>query len=174
MASIPLNFTVREERAGDAGGIDQVTTDAFHNHPHSQQSEGAIIAALRETGALELSLVAEREGQIVGHVAFSRVAISDGTPDWWGLGPLSVAPGWQRRGIGRALVARGLEELCTRGASGCVVLGDAGYYALLGFAPYTQLTLPGVPPEHFLAYPFREPVPRGEVAYHAGFDVASP
>ena len=61
--------------------------------------------ALRAAEALTVSLVAELDGRVIGHIAFSPVAISDGTQDWYGLGPVSVLPEYQRQGIGEARTA---------------------------------------------------------------------
>jgi hypothetical protein len=63
-----------------------------------------IVNALRRTGKLTISLVADSEGTVVGHVAVSPVSISDGTPDWFGLGPISVLPEHQRHGVGSRLM----------------------------------------------------------------------
>ena len=66
--------------------------------------------------ALAISLVAEVDGEVVGHIAFSPVTISDGSQNWYGLGPISVLPKCQRQGIGRALMQEGLSRLKARGA----------------------------------------------------------
>lgn len=163
---------IRPETAADAAAIATLTRAAFASHPFSQQTEAAIIAALRVDAALTVSLVAECGGQVVGHIAFSPVQVSDGTGGWFGLGPMAVAPPWQRQGIGSALLRRGLEALRARGARGCVVLGEPGFYGRFGFAPQPGLTLAGVPPEYFLALAFDGGVPQGGVAYHPAFAVA--
>ncbi len=62
-------------------------------------------------GALSISLVAEINGQIVGHIAFSPITASDGTKDWYGLGPVSVLPDHQKQGAGKALINNGLSLL---------------------------------------------------------------
>src|SRR5690349_3981176 len=127
-------WTIRDERPGDEAAIAALTAIAFRSVRHSDGSEAAIIERLRAAGDLALSLVAENLDQaIIGHVAFSRVAISDGTPGWYGLGPISVIPLRQRAGIGGALATEGLARLREIGAAGCVVLGDPQYYGPLGF-----------------------------------------
>ena len=83
---------IRKERKSDIEAITAVTIAAFKNHPISRQTEHFIIAALRISNALTLSLVAEIEEQIVGHIAFSPIEIADGTTEWYGLGPVSVLP----------------------------------------------------------------------------------
>lgn len=160
---------IREETASDAEAIADVTAAAFRNHPHSRQTEPFIIRELRRAGALTVSLVAEVEGLVVGHVAFSPVAMSDGTPDWYGLGPVSVLPEHQKRGIGRALIAEGLSRLKGLGAQGCALVGDPGYYARFGFRNDPALVHEGVPQEVFLVLPFDGRVPQGRVSFHPAF-----
>lgn len=164
-----LHLVIREEASGDAAAIDRVTQDAFRDHPFSQQTEHRIVRALRDSGALRLSLVATVGEEVVGHVGFSSVTIDGLDRGWWGLGPLSVAPAQQRCGIGSALVRSGLRRLGERQMPGCVVLGDPAYYARFGFAPTAGLRLPGPPPDHFMAWAREGPVPEGEVAYHPAF-----
>lgn len=130
--------------------------------------------ALRRAGALSVSLVAEQAGQVVGHVAFSPVAVSDRAGGWYGLGPLSVLPARQRLGIGQALVRAGLDRLRGAGANGCVLVGESAYYARFGFAHDPALSYPGIPQEYFLALPFSPGRARGEVSYHPAFSVAPP
>ena len=106
-----LKFVIRSEREGDVGAIRDVTVSAFKTLEISNHTEQFIIAALRAVKSLTVSLVAEVDGQVVGHIAFSPVTISDGTRNWYGLGPLSVLPEYQRQGIGNALVQEGLSRL---------------------------------------------------------------
>lgn len=83
--------------------IRTVVTSAFRGNPYSDGREGAIIHSLRRSGGLTASLVAEANGNVVGHVAFSPVLI-DGVPgDWYGLGPIAVRPDLQRRESGSNL-----------------------------------------------------------------------
>jgi putative acetyltransferase len=127
---------------------------------------------LRSASALTVSLVAEQAKRIVGHIAFSPVCISDRSPGWYGLGPVSVTPPLQGRGIGRALIERGLQQLCGLGAQGCVVFGNPGLYSRFGFARDPDLLLAGVSQEFFLALPFGAKSAEGEVTYHAAFSAA--
>jgi putative acetyltransferase len=101
--------------------------------PYGSQTEGAVVDALRSAGALILSLIAIEDGEIIGHVAFSPVAINGETNGWYGLGPVSVWPDRQGRGIGQALIRKGLDSLRDMNVQGCVVLGDPGYYSRFGF-----------------------------------------
>ena len=164
-----ISLTIRDEEPRDVQAIAEVTRAAFAGHPHASDTEHFIVAALRRSGALTVSLVAEQGDRIVGHVAFSPVTIADGSQHWYGLGPVSVAPDRQRGGIGSRLIEEGLNRLRELGASGCVVLGDPKYYTRFGFAPDPQLTYAGVPPEYFLALPLGSTPAVGEVRYHTAF-----
>ena len=160
---------VRDEMKSDVEVIGDVTKAAFHDHPYSNQTEHFIIHALRAANALSLSLVAEIDGKVVGHIAFSPVTVSDGSHDWYGIGPVSVLPEYQKRGIGGSLIRKGLTTLKARGARGCVLVGDPGYYEKFGFRNYPNLILNGVPQENFLALPFGENDTRGNFVFHQGF-----
>jgi putative acetyltransferase len=160
---------IRKEIAADIPVIAEITKTAFATLAISQHTEQFIIAALRAAGALTVSLVAEVEGQVVGHVAFSPVTISDGTPDWYGLGPVSVLPEHQRQGVGSALIREGLSRLGARGGRGCMLVGEPDYYQRFGFRNLPSLTLEGVPPQYFLALPFGEEPPNGAVVFHSAF-----
>ena len=165
-----MRVEIREETIADIPSIEAVTIAAFLNAPHTSHTEQFIVNALREGGQLTLSLVAETGDVIVGHVALSPVRISDGTSGWFGLGPVSVAPESQRRGIGSRLIHEALRSLRERRAGGCVVLGEPAYYGRFGFEPDPGLVLPNVPPEYFRAISFGTSRPRGIVAYHPAFD----
>lgn len=159
---------IREESAGDAAAIRQVTTAAFAGVAHSSGTEGDIVDALRASGALTLSLVAEDGGVILGHAALSPVTIG-GAQGWFGLGPVSVRPDRQGEGIGAALVREGLSRLRASGAQGCVVLGDPGYYERFGFRADPQLRFEGAPPEYFMRLTCQGRTPSGRVTYHPAF-----
>ena len=165
-------LVVRHERRGDERAIGTLTERAFAGAPHASGTEHLIVAALREAGALSVSLVAALDGRIVGHVALSSVALSGGEAGWFGLGPISVAPERQRRGLGTRLVRAALDELRSRGASGCVLIGDPRFYARVGFVAETSLDYPGVDARYVQALPFGERVPSGVVAFHDAFDAA--
>jgi putative acetyltransferase len=160
---------LRPEREGDIDAIRTLTETAFRTAPHADGTEHLIIDRLRAAGALTLSLVAEADGTIVGHVAFSPVSLSDGSRGWYGLGPISVDPARQGEGIGGKLIGEGLERLKALGATGCVLLGDPAYYSRFGFKPDHRLTLDGVPPEYFMRVAFSPVYGAGSVSYHPGF-----
>lgn len=168
-----MTTNIRPETPSDEDAIEQVTRRAFLSHPHSHQTEQFIIRALRASHALSISLVAEEEGRIVGHLALSPVTISDGAPGWYGLGPISVEPEWQGRGIGRALMEGGIVELRKIGASGCVLVGDPAFYTRFGFANDPALVLDGVPQEFFLSLPLGPSSAHGNVQFHSAFQARS-
>lgn len=162
-------IVIRTETSADVSAITEVTIAAFKTLAISNHTEQFIVAALRAAGALTLSLVAEREGQVIGHIALSPLRISDGTANWYGLGPVSVLPEYQRQGIGKALMQEGLARLKGMHAGGCCLVGHPDYYRKFGFANTSELVLEGVPPEFFFALSFDGRMPRGAVAFHEGF-----
>ena len=165
-----MSVTIRAETSGDAQAIEAVTTSAFLRAPHTSHTEQHIVSGLRRAGKLAVSLVADADGIVIGHVAISPVSISDGASGWFGLGPVSVLPPHQGRGIGSQLVREALRLLHDRGASGCVVLGEPAYYGRFGFQADPNLILPGVPPEYFQAASFDSSRPRGTVTYDEAFN----
>ncbi len=165
---------IRAESPEDDRAIAEVTVAAFNTLEVSLHTEQFIIKALRAGKALALSLVAETRGRVIGHIAFSPVTFSDGTPNWYGLGPVSVLPEHQNKGIGTALINEGLARLKAMNARGCCLVGHPGYYAKFGFKNPTGLSLPGVPPVVFFALSFDGRVPQGTVAFHKGFTAEGP
>ena len=160
---------IRNETDADISAITEVTIAAFKTLEISNHTEQFIIEALRAAKALTLSLVAEINGDVVGHIAFSPVTISDGTMHWYGLGPVSVLPEYQRKGIGKALIQEGLSRLKELGAKGCCLVGHPQYYRKFGFQNVARLIIDGVPPEVFFALPFDGRLPHGNVTFHEGF-----
>jgi putative acetyltransferase len=160
---------IRNERNSDIEAISEVTIAAFQNHPISNQTEQFIVSALRDAKVLTISLVAEVEGRVVGHIAFSPVTISDGSQNWHALGPVSVLPEFQRQGIGKSLVREGLSLLKALGSQGCALVGDPNYYRQFGFRNIPELIYEGIPQENFLALPFGDNEPRGIIVFHEGF-----
>lgn len=126
-----MNILIRPETGADHDAIGTLTVAAFLNAPHTDHNEQLIVRDLRQAGALSLSLVAEQAGRVVGHLCLP-VTISDGSPHWYGLGPISVSCASGQgagvtadgRGFGRAQGDRGGR---LRGA------GDPGFYGRFGF-----------------------------------------
>lgn len=128
---------IRRERAADHGAVGHVLRAAFPTG-----AEAVLVEALRAAGDAAVALVAERrtgggDPAIVGHVLFSPVTVTppgDGpVATGLGLAPLAVLPSDQRRGVGAALVAAGLDACRARGCGFVVVLGDPRYYGRFGF-----------------------------------------
>ncbi len=162
-------IVIRDETGADAGKITEVTIAAFKTLEISNHTEQFIIEALRAAKALTVSLVAEEDGCIIGHIAFSPVTISDGTQNWYGLGPVSVLPEYQRQGIGKALIREGLSRLKDMNAQGCCLVGHPDYYRKFGFKNISGFVHEGVPQEVFLSLSFDEHIPQGTVTFHEGF-----
>jgi putative acetyltransferase len=162
-------MVIRDETDADIGAISEVTIAAFETLKISNHTEQFIIEALRAAKALTVSLVAELNDRLIGHIAFSAVTISDGTRNWYGLGPVSVSPEYQRKGVGKALIQEGLSRLKNLNAQGCCVVGHPEYYRKLGFRNVPGLVIEGVPPEVFFALSFGGHTPEGTVAFHDGF-----
>jgi predicted N-acetyltransferase YhbS len=161
---------IRPESKADHDAISETTIVAFEDHPFSQQTEHLIIDELRKADALTVSLVAVINEQVIGHIAISPVSISDGTSDWYGLGPVSVLPEFQGQGFGSKLIKAGLFRIMNGiGGCGCVLAGPPNFYSMFSFANYPQLIHEGIPQEVFLARPFTENVPSGVVKFHPAF-----
>ena len=168
--TLNMHMTIRNEQPQDIEAINRLTEAAFRNEEYSSHTEHFIVNALRRTGQLSISLVAAEHDEILGHVALSPVSISSGVTGWYGLGPISVRPDRQGKGIGSALMRAALQQLRQQGAAGCVVLGDPAYYGRFGFKAHPGLELPDVPPEYFQALSFTGELPVGVVKYAAAFD----
>lgn len=169
-------FAIRPEKPGDEEAIDRLVTAAFADHPRSDGGEARIVRDLRADGALLSSLVAEdrspdAQGAIIGHLVFSPVTMGDGSV-WLGLGPVSVMPELQRKGIGSALIRAAFARL-DEDSAGYIVVGDAEYYSRFGFVLAPQVTVPGIPPEHVMVRAIWTPAPKGKALYHAAFGLPS-
>jgi putative acetyltransferase len=160
---------IRNETHEDISAITEVTIAAFKTLEISNHTEQFIIEALRAAKALTVSLVAEMDGRVIGHIAFSPIMISDGTANWYGLGPVSVLPEHQRQGIGKALIREGLARLKDMNAQGCCLVGHPDYYRKFGFRNVSGLVHEGVPQEVFFALSFDGHIPQGTVTFHEGF-----
>lgn len=165
-------WLIREERPGDEPAIHRVTEAAFKGHCHSEGTEPAIVDALRADGDLALSLVAETDSGIVGHVAFSPARLSGDETGWYTLGPVSVLPERQGQGIGRSLIESGIAHMRNAGAQGVVVLGDPDLYARFGFARGTPLHIAGPLADYFQVLPFVAEAPSATVGFAPGFSAA--
>ena len=121
---------IREELPGDVLGIRKVEEAGF-----GQKAEADLVDLLRQRKSVTLSLVAEDNGEIVGHVLFSPGEVSNGVESWpcVGMGPVVVMPGNQGTGIGKKLIEAGVEKCFLSGVKAIFVLGDPEYYTRFGF-----------------------------------------
>ena len=163
------HVVIRDETDADVSAITEVTIAAFKTLEISNKTEQYIIEALRAAKALTVSLVAEVNGRVVGHIAFSPVTISDGSRNWYGLGPVSVLPDYQCKGVGKALILEGLSRLKGLNAQGCCLVGHPDYYRKFGFRNMPGLVHEGVPQEVFLTLSFEGLTPQGSVTFHESF-----
>ncbi|MEI2385051.1 N-acetyltransferase [Breoghania sp. JC706] len=161
------DMQIRKETARDCPAISSLIAEAFLSAEHSTGREADIVIGLRTAGALVLSLVAEEEGRILGHIAISQAKVG-GEAGWFLVGPLAVLPAWQGRGIGSALMRAAIEELKGAG-SGFVLVGYPDYYGRFGFRSFARLTVAGVPAENVMALPFGSAEPVGEIVHHPAF-----
>ncbi len=131
---------LREEAVDDYRSIRELTVSAFRCSSLGYHGEAELIDAIRNETTDRLSLVACYGDRIVGHVLFSPVHIRTSTEDvlGMGLGPISVAPLYQRKGMGGLLVKEGLARLAAQDCSFVVVMGHPDYYPRFGFTPALQ------------------------------------
>ena len=139
MEKLGDTILIRDEREEDRPVIYDLTRRAFAPMPFAAGDEQDLTDALRDCGGLTLSLVAELDGEVVGHMAFSPAQAEDGSASWYALGPISVEPDLQRRGIGKSMIAEGVARLWRMNAAGCILVGDPAYYQRFGFRPFPLL-----------------------------------
>ena len=134
-------IVIREETPADYDAVREVNRRAF-----GQEDEARLVDALREAGVVVASLVAEEDGRIAGHILFTELAVETnaGPLRAAALAPMAVEPGRQRRGVGSALVRRGIEVCRARGYDVILVVGHRDYYPRFGFSPERARTLDSV------------------------------
>jgi putative acetyltransferase len=164
---------IRSEKPTDYAGVYQVNIQAF-----GRPNEAELIDNLRPVVQPHISLVAELEGQIVGHIFFSPVSIESpqASQTAMGLGPVAVLPAYQNQGIGTKLVEAGLEACRQQGHKLIVVLGHPNFYPRFGFIPAGSLGLrfhEPVPEQAFMLLELSPGTPiqaNAVVRYHPEFD----
>jgi putative acetyltransferase len=169
--------TIRRETLGDIPAIHHIHTAAF-----GRPNEAELVDALRRNNALTISLVAVKDGRLVGHIAFSPVTItsSTGTMEALGLAPMAVLPNYQRRGFGSQLVEAGLTACHYTPYGVVVVLGHPHYYPRFGFTPAKAWGIVwehDTPKEAFMVHELREGAltqTKGVVKYRPEFQAVSP
>ena len=135
-----MNIIVRKEQIKDYSGVREVIKSAFNREDKDDDfNEWVLVEKIRETDYYinELSLVAEINGEIVGHIMFTPLIIKNGnqTFDSLALAPVSVKKEYQKQGIGKKLVISGIEKARELGYQSIVVLGQPEYYSKFGFEP---------------------------------------
>lgn len=164
--------TIRFEIRSDYETVQKVNQLAF-----GRPDEAALVNALRSQAAPYVSLIAERELEIIGHIFFSPVSIENSGPIQlaFGLAPMAVTPEHQRRGVGSLLVTEGLKECKRLGGDLVVVVGHSHYYPRFGFRPAVQFGLTceyEVAPEEFMVKELHQGAltgVQGLVKYHKVF-----
>lgn len=145
-----MRWQIRPEEPRDRDAVRAVNTAAF-----PEPAEADLVDALRLRGKATVSLVADVEGAVVGHILFSPLTLDPACDrSLLGLAPMAVLPAHQRTGIGSALVTAGLGACAARGAQAVLVLGHADYYPRFGFRPASGFGLRStydVPDANFLA-----------------------
>lgn len=149
-------MTIRPEKPEDIPAIRIVNERAF-----GSTAEADLVDALRRNGKATISLVAEDEGRVVGHILFSLVTVETGERELVcvGLAPMAVLPEFQNRGVGSLLVKNGLDRCREDGHSFAVVLGHSHYYPRFGFTPASHFGIRSeyeVADENFMAIELRE------------------
>ncbi|MGW3958635.1 GNAT family N-acetyltransferase [Amycolatopsis sp. NPDC005003] len=147
---------IRRETPADQAAIHAVHREAFRREAGVTPVEAPLVDELRAEGDLinPLSLVAVRDGAVVGHVCCSRARLGDDTTAAVGLGPLGVLPAHQKSGVGSALVHAVLGAADALGHGLVVLLGNPAYYSRFGFVTAADLAITAPDPQwgpHFQA-----------------------
>lgn len=149
-------MVIRSERIEDIQKIRSIHVEAFDT-----EAEADLVEALRNSGIPLISLVAEKDGELFGHILFSPVALEEGSSSISiaGLAPMAVLPAWQNEAIGSMLVEKGLTYCKNAGYVAVVVLGHPNYYPRFGFVPSIRYGITSeydVPREVFMAKELQE------------------
>ncbi len=167
---------IRKEEPRDYETIYYVVKDAFHSAEHADGNEQDLVNALRKGEAFipELSLVAEIDGKIVGHIMFTRATVGENTV--LALAPLSVLPEYQRKGIGISLIKTGHKIASELGYGYSIVLGSQNYYPKAGYLPAYRFGIKppfDVPDENFMACKIKENTSdiHGMIKYAEEFEI---
>ena len=150
---------IRQEIEKDYEEVYKLVKEAFETAEHADGNEQDLVEALRKGSAFvpELSLVAEKDGELAGHILFTRAKVGEDTV--LVLAPLSVKPKFQRQGVGTALIEQGHKIARELGYSYSLVLGSEKYYPRFGYIPAEQLGIQvpeGIPSPNFMAMKLRE------------------
>jgi len=134
---VASNFQIRQSAAPDIPAILGLYPQAF-----PEEELRPLVTALLDPGEPVLSLIAERDGEIIGHVCFTRCGISGENVPLALLGPLLVSAGHQKQGVGGALIREGNALMANDGVCRVLVLGDPAYYGRFGFTEESWIETP--------------------------------
>lgn len=164
-------MNIRPETEKDKTAIQEINQSAFETF-----AEATLVYTLREQCHPIISLIAEEDGKVVGHIMFSPVTLSESFDlKIMGLAPVAVLPNYQRKGIGAALVQAGLDGCKKLGFGAVVVLGHTNYYPRFGFIPAARFGIHceyDVPEEAFMVMELQPSYltgAKGKVKYHSAF-----
>lgn len=139
-------MNIRPEKPGDEPAVHEVNRLAFE-----RDDEAKLVDALRHEGYARLSLVAEEDGEIVGHALFSEVS-AEGASKSLALAPVAVVPARQREGIGSSLIRAGIKACADEGFDAVFLLGEPGFHSRFGFsAEKAKSFAVPYPKEYFMA-----------------------
>lgn len=150
---------IRQENFSDYKGIYELIVEAFATAEHVDGNEQDLVDSLRKGDAFvpELSMVAEINGEIVGHIMFTKAKV--GHNEVLVLAPLSVKPQYQKQGVGTALIIEGHKIAKKLGYEYSLVLGSETYYTRVGYIPAEKIGIEvpkGLPTENFMAIKLKE------------------
>ena len=165
-------MNIRKEKDSDKEIIWKVNAEAFET-----EAEANLVNALRDSGIPFISLVAEEDEEIVGHILFTPVELigDDSGLKLMGLAPMAVLPKFQKKGIGSQLVKTGKEKCSTQGYDAIIVLGHPEYYPKFDFIPSVKYGIKSeynVPDETFMLLELKEGLLKdknGVIKYHSAF-----
>lgn len=162
---------IRDESAGDYHAVRALNEAAFDS-----DAEARLVDALRDEASPLISLVAEQDGSVVGHILFSPVTLAGHEKlKIMGLAPMAVAPSRQRQGIGSSLVRAGLDRCRSVDAGAVMVLGHPAFYPRFGFVPSSRFDIASeydVPEETFMVMELERGFlhgASGTIRYHGAF-----
>lgn len=164
---------LKDEKKQDIEQITRIQYAAFKDHPiheiGAEPVEHRIVKRLRMADALTLSILADMEGESVGHIAISPAAIGESLHGWYLLGPVGVLPAHQRKGVGSALIDEAIRRMKTMDAKGIVLVGDPAFYKRFGFSNVPDITYEGIPGQFILSLPFTKERTKGGIIAHKAF-----
>ena len=169
-------LNIRQETPDDYDLVYDLIKEAFESAEHADGNEQDLVVDLRKSDAFipELSLVAEKDGKIAGHIMFTKAHVED--KEVLVLAPLSVKPEFQKQGIGTSLIHEGHKTAKALGYQYSVVLGSELYYPKAGYVPAENFGIrvpDGIPSQNFMAIKLcenAEPV-KGRLIYAKEFGI---